>query len=223
LGWHHYYCLDEDTGDEHWNFTVEGNAQSTPAIDQGNVVFAGWDWGIGGKVYCVNLEDGSEIWNLSTKNSPCGSAVIVGDVVYFATYNFDGDGEVMAVSLLDGRPLWEKSIQRTDSTPALADGRLYVSGGCDGFSKKMTYCFDASSGDLIWNTSEDMGIGEWRCSPACAGGLLFVGATESISYNYTSLYALNASTGDVAWSYPAGGSSPAVAGGMVFSIGGGKV
>lgn len=40
----------------------------------------------------------------------------------------------------------------------------------------------------------------------------------------TALCALDASTGEmVVRSYPAGGSSPAVAGGMVFTIGSGKV
>jgi len=73
---HHYYCLDEETGRERWNFTVEGNAQSTPAISQGRVVLAGWDWGLGGRIYCLHLENGSEIWNLATGNSPCGSAAI---------------------------------------------------------------------------------------------------------------------------------------------------
>ena len=39
----------------------------------------------------------------------------------------------------------------------------------------------------------------------------------------TALCALNASTGKAVWSYPAGGSSPAVAGGMVFTMGSGKI
>jgi outer membrane protein assembly factor BamB len=218
---HHYYCLDEETGIELWNFTVEGNAQSTPAIDEGKVVFSGWEWGLGGKIYCVSLDNGSEIWNLSTRNSPCGSAALSKDVVYITTYSFEGDGDVMAVSIQDGSLLWEKAIARTDCTPAVANGLLYVCGGTDGFSDKMTYCFNASSGDLLWNTSVEEGIGEWRCSPAYADGLLFVGKTENM--NCTSLYALNANSGDVAWSYPAGGSTPSIADGMVFSIGNGKV
>ncbi|MFB3765192.1 MAG: PQQ-binding-like beta-propeller repeat protein [Methanotrichaceae archaeon] len=220
---HNYYCLEEDTGKLLWNFTVKGDAQSTPAIDQGKVVFGGWDWGLSGKVYCVNLDNGKEIWNRTTRDSPCGSAAILGDVAYFTTYNFDGDGQVMAVSLKDGSLLWEKTIQRTDCTPALANGLLYVCGGCDGFSDKITYCFNASSGDLLWNTSREDGIGEWRCSPAYADGLVFVGKTDAVSHNYNALYALNATTGNVAWSYSGGGSAPAIAGGMIFSIGGGKV
>ena len=218
---HHYYCLDEKTGAEIWNYTVEGNAQSTPAISGGNVVLSGWEWGLGGRVYCLYLDNGTEIWNLSTENSPCGSAALSKDTAYLTTYNFEGDGDVMAVSLQNGSLLWKKSIARTDCTPVLAEGRIYVCGGTDGYSDKATYCLDAETGELIWKTTADEGIGEWRCSPAYADGLLFVGRTENM--NYTTLYALNSSTGEAVWSYPAGGSSPAIAGGMVFTIGQGRL
>ena len=169
----------------------------------------------------MGLDNGSEIWNLSTRNSPCGSATLSQDAAYFTTYNFEEDGDVMALSLQNGSLLWQKSIPRTDGTPALAGGLLYVCGGTDGFSDKATYCFDAKTGDLIWGTQEDENIGEWRCSPAYADGLLFVGQTENM--NYTALHALNASTGEMVWSYPAGGSAPVVVAGMVFTIGSGKV
>ena len=218
---HHYYCLDEDTGNELWRFTVQGNAQSTPAISGSRVVLSGWEWGLGGRVYCLNLDNGTEIWNLSTENSPCGSVALSKDTAYLTTYNFEGDGDVLSVSLQNGSLLWKESIARTDCTPALATGLIYVCGGTDGYSDKATYCLDAETGELIWKTTADKGIGEWRCSPAYADGLLFVGRTENM--NYTALYALNASTGEPVWSYPAGGSSPAIAGGMVFTIGQGRM
>lgn len=218
---HHYYCLNESTGEEIWNFTVEGNAQSTPAISDGLVVLAGWEWGLGGRVYCLHLENGTEIWNQSTSNSPCGSAALFKDRAFLTTYNFEGDGDILAVSLHNGSLLWQKSISRSDSTPALADGRLYVCGGADGFSDKATYCFDAENGDLIWKTEPQDEIGEWRCSPAYADGLVFVGQTQNM--NYTALCALDAATGKTIWRYPAGGSAPAVAGGLIYSIGNGRV
>lgn len=218
---HHYYCLDEYTGREIWNFTVEGNAQSTPAIDSNRVVFGSWEWGRGGRIYCVHLNNGTEVWNLSTENSPCGSAMLNDEVVYIATYNFDGDGDLLALSLENGSVLWSAQISPTDSTPAFADNRVYVCGGCEGFSKLHTYCFDAHTGELVWRTASEMGIGDWRCSPACADGLVFVGRPDFTDYD--GIFALDATTGEVVWSYPAGGSSPAVACGMVFTIGDGRV
>lgn len=218
---HNYYCLDEYTGKELWNFTVSGNAQSTPAVSGGKVILSGWDWGKGGNVYCLNLDSGQEIWNISLENLPCGTAALTSDVAYLTTYNFEGDGDVMAISLQDGKIIWKKSIYRTDCTAAVAGSRLYVCGGVDGYSDKATYCFDASTGDLIWKTPEDEGIGEWRCSPAYADGQVFVGKTENM--DYVALYALNANTGETIWSYPAGGSAPVVADGMLFTIGSGRV
>jgi hypothetical protein len=75
----------------------------------------------------------------------------------------------------------------------------------------------------MWNTtaSED-GIGTWTCSVAVADGKVFVGKSGAY-FGYSGTYALDAFTGNVIWSYPEGGSSPAVADGMVFTIGGGKV
>jgi outer membrane protein assembly factor BamB len=218
---HHYYCLDEYTGKELWNITVEGNAQSTPAIDQGKAVLGSWDWGMGGKIYCVDLGNGREIWNLSPDNSPCGSAAIYGGAVYMATYNFGGDGDILAISLDNGSILWKARISPTDATPVVVNNKVYLCSGCEGFSELATYCFDANSGDLMWNTSPDEDIGDWRCSPAYADGLLFAGRAKFTEYAGT--FALNATTGDVVWSYPEGGSSPSLAGGMLFTVGGGRV
>jgi len=90
-----------------------------------------------------------------------------------------GDENIIALSLLNGRPLWQKAIARTDCTPAIANGRSSVCGGTDGFSDKAAYCSDAVTGETVWNTSDKEGIGEWRCSPAYADGLLFVKKTEN--------------------------------------------
>lgn len=218
---HHYYCLDEETGKEMWNFMVDGNAQSTPAIDQNRVIFGAWDWGMEGKVHCADLENGSEIWSVSTDNSPCGSATIHEGVAYIATYNFQGDGDLLALSIENGSVLWKAEVSPTDSTPALAEGRVYICGGCEGFSELFTYCFDALRGEMIWRTSAQDKIGDWRCSPACADGMIFVGQPDFRDYGGT--FALNASNGEIVWSYPEGGSSPAVADGTVYTVGDGRV
>jgi len=221
---HHYYCLDEKTGDELWNFSVGGGcAQSTPAVFAERVVFGSWEWNsaIGGRIYCVNLGDGREIWNISTDDHPCGSAAISDGCVYMTSYNFYGDGNLYAISLENGSVIWNQRVQRTDSTPTVAEGKVYVSGGCDGFSDLQTYCFDAATGDLVWMTEGVEKLGEWRCSLACAGDMVFVGKIDFETFVGT--YALNATSGEQIWFYPAGGSSPAVADGMVFTTGGGRV
>ena len=219
----HYYCWDEETGEELWNFAVSGAAQGTAAYTDGKVYFTSLPYGSGGYVYCVDSNTGAEIWSTHTTFEACGSPAISNGIVFVTNYNFYGDGGIYALNATDGSILWNKTIQRTSSTPAVAYGNVYVCGGCKGFSDLQTYCFNATTGELMWNTtaSED-GIGTWTCSVAVADGKVFVGKSGAY-FGYAGTYALDAFTGNVIWSYPEGGSSPAVADGMVFTIGGGKV
>ncbi len=224
-----YYCLDEEDGTQIWNFTVTDDyAQSTPAISDGNVVFGSWTWGLGGHIYCVNMTTGAEEWTFATPHHPCGSATISGDFVYMTTYNFSATqdpGELYALNLTDGSKIWSQPVERTDSTPAIAYGNVYVCGGCKGISDLVTYCFNATTGDAVWNTSASDELGNWKCSPAVADGMVFVGKPyfNDGVMDYVGTYALNASTGGVVWNHPKGGSSPAVADGMVFTIGSERV
>jgi outer membrane protein assembly factor BamB len=227
----HYYCLSVSDGTEVWNVTVDGNAQSTPAVSvaDGRVYFCSYG-GIGdygGAAYCVDMTTGTEIWKFTTNNSLCGSVTIGDGVVYMTEYNFYGEGALYALYSDDGSLKWSRTIQRSDSTPALVNGKLYVSGGYGGLKNKntdlITYCIDASTGEIIWNTTAASEIGDWKCSPAYADGLVFAGRPMPGCMDFEGTYALNASTGDVVWSYPEGGASAAVADGMVFTIGGGRV
>jgi len=224
-GGHHYYCFDEETGEELWNFTVSGYAQGTPAFADGKVYFTSWVY-VGGHVYCVDADTGTQIWHQTLPLDACGSPTVSNGIVYVTTYNFDGDGDIYALDANNGSILWQQTIQRTDSTPAVAYGNVYVCGGCVGYSDLQTYCFNATTGDLIWSTDASDGIGGWTQSVAVADGKVFVGkpgAGAGMFFGYAGTYTLDAFTGDIIWSYPEGGASPAIADGMVFTIGDGKV
>lgn len=219
---HHYYCLDEETGDEIWNFTVSGLAQGTTAYTDGKVYFTSLAYGSGGYVYCVDSDTGTEMWSTNTISEACGSPAISNGIVYVTTYNFYGDGDIYALNATNGSILWNKTIQRTSSTPAAAYGNVYVCGGCAGYCDLVTYCFNATTGELVWETNASDKIGGWTVSAAVADGKVFVGSSSGYS-GCAGTYALDAFTGNIIWSSPGGGSSPAVADGMVFTIGGGKV
>jgi len=225
----HFYCLDEETGELLWNFTETktgnwgvGYAQGVPAYEDGKFYLTTWLY-IGGNVYCVDADTGAEIWNQTTPLDTCGSPAVVDGTVYVTNYKFDGDGAIYAMNASDGEILWHQTIQRSDSTPAVAYGNVYVTGGCLGYSDRQTYCFNATTGDLVWETDTADTIGGWTCSVAVADGKVFVGTEGGASFDYAGTYALDAFTGDVIWSYPQGGSSSAVADDIVFTIGGGRV
>jgi alpha-tubulin suppressor-like RCC1 family protein len=233
-----YFCYNESgyihgetTSDEFWNFTVDGHAQGTPAYYDGLVYLTSW-WGDytdagNGYAYCVYASNGTEKWNKTLPISACGSPSldVSRNTVYISTYHFAGYGKLYALYMNNGTEKWNATVQRTDSTPAIdADGNVYLCGGCEGYSQKQTYCF-YPNGTEKWSTSTELDIGDWTCSVAVADGKVFVGKSadvvdlQNMTIACNGTYALNASTGDVIWSYPAGGSSPIVVDGMVFTIG----
>ncbi len=224
----HYYCLDEETGELLWTFeeTNTGSwgtayAQGTPAYADGKFYLTTWVYP-GGNIYCVNASTGEVIWHQTTPLDTCGSPTVANGVVYVTTYNFYGNGSLYALDASTGGILWQQTIQRTDSTPAVAYGNVYVAGGCSGYSDIQTYCFNATNGSLIWVTNASDGIGGWTNSVAVADGKVFVGKPGEW-FDYAGIYALDAFTGDILWNASEGGSSPAVANRMLFTIGGGKL
>ncbi|AKB30300.1 cell surface protein [Methanosarcina siciliae T4/M] len=221
----HYYCLDEDTGYLLWSFEAEGYVQSVPAYEDGKFYLASWEYGDlnQGHAYCVDAITGDPIWHINLEQNFCGSPAYRDGVLYLTTYNFYGTSDFLALDATDGSVIWQQTIESTDSTPAFAYGNVYVCGGCEGFSNVQTYCFNASTGEKVWETpsltGEEGGIGGWTCSVAVADGLAYVGTEGGGYFSYNDLYALDAFTGEVVWHIPHAGSTPALSDGMLFSIG----
>ena len=247
------YCLNENTGALIWQYQMVGYCEATPAYANGDVFVNSWGYETGANsggdnTYCLNAATGAEIWHQGgLQQESIGGPTVAGGMVFVDTYNFYGYSELAALNETTGNFLWvavgpslyasEKAlglpvvestvdIQRTDSTPAYYNGMLYLCGGCAGYSPENTYCFNAGTGKMIWDepTSLNDSVGNWTCSVAVAGGMVFVGEPSTTNYfDYSGLYALNAGSGNVVWSSTSGGSTPAVADGDVFSIQGGMV
>ncbi|PAV13689.1 cell surface protein, partial [Methanosarcina spelaei] len=205
---HHYYCLDEYTGDLLWTFEVAGDAQSVPTYADGKFYLASWDYGTSrqGHAYCVDAVTGEQIWHIDVEQNFCGSPAYKDGVLYLTTYNFYGAGDLFALKASDGSEIWRQTIPRTDSTPALAYGNVYISGG---YGQGATLCFNATTGASVWSNPPH--VGDWPWSVGVADGLAYVGG-----------YAMDAFTGEIVWSTPHGGSTPALSDGMLFSIGSDK-
>ncbi|WP_305063814.1 outer membrane protein assembly factor BamB family protein [Methanococcoides sp.] len=230
----HYYCLDEYTtypnGHELWSFAVattsSGNglegprAQGTAAYKDGKVFLTSYDYNApsyDGYVYCVYADNGSEIWTTGITDNACGSPAVGDGVVYVTTYNFYGDSAVYALDITDGSILWETPILRTDSTPAIAYGNIYVS---TGYIQHKVYCINASSGSIVWETDASDEIGGWTASVAVADGKVFAGKVSESSAmvpGYTDLVELDAYTGDILWK-ATGGATPAISDGIIYTI-----
>jgi outer membrane protein assembly factor BamB len=192
------YCLNAQTGARIWNYTTGGpftSGMSSPAVTSG-LVYVG-----GNSFYCLDASSGAEIWTypVGVRSSPAVS----GDYVYVSA----DDGNVYCLDALSGATIWNfphrdavPSMQV--SSPALADGFLYVGG--DG-----VYCLDASTGTKIWSYITGFVVSP---SPAVAGGYVYCGS------NNADTYCLDAQDGTLVWTAPTGDyeSSPAVVNGVVY-------
>lgn len=110
----------------------------------------------------------------------------------------------------DGKTGWKVRISKYNrlTTPAVADGRVFVGGG---FGSSEFHALDATNGSLLWTyEAGDPG----PASPVVADGV--------VTYNTESctVYSHDAATGERLWNYWLGSpllSQPAAAGGMIVN------
>jgi len=102
--------------------------------------------------------------------------------------------------------LWTTALGTgAGSDPAIVDGRIFI-----GSSNGKFYCFNATTGTLIWNYTN---VGEDYCSPAVADGKVYVGSFDNNTYCF------NATTGTLIWNYTASHGvygAPSVVDGKVY-------
>ncbi len=96
------------------------------------------------------------------------------------------------------------------ASPAVVGGKVYVTS----YDGKL-YVFDAATGDLVWSFTTATSGYNMPSSPAVVNGIVYFGA----GYADDNIYALNANTGALLWSYYTGSpmtSSPVVSNGVVY-------
>ncbi len=166
------------------------------------------------------------VWKFRTTGRVISSPLVVGDVVYVGST----DGSLYAVNRADGTQQWKYDTRGpVSSSPAFHNGVVYV-GSLDG----LVHAVDASTGKSRWMFATR---GERRftapgihgaiprtermpdpfdvflSSPMIANGLVFIGSGDQ------HVYALDAATGALRWSFATGDvvhASPAFADGLVY-------
>jgi outer membrane protein assembly factor BamB len=144
---------------------------------------------------------------------------VAGGTVYIGSDN----GTVYALDAVTGSLRWARTTaDSVDSSPAVAGGTVYVY-GVDGNDDGTVYALDAATGHLRWayttvGVPGSIGgccttLGAMETSPAATGGTVYDGSDDG------TVYALDAATGHLRWTYTsvgAIGSSPAATGGTVY-------
>ena len=197
------YALDADTGAVRrtYDFCCEDLLSSDPAVANGIIYVGLFDTGL----HALDAKTGARLWNYPPiARVICSPAVANGRVYFNDSEDNNGDG-VYALDAKTGKPLWFSIINSSFSSPAVANGVVYV-----GSDDSNLYALDAVTGVKLWNYTTGWVV---RTSPVVANGVVYFGSYDK------NVYALNASTGAKLWSYATGDwvwSSPAVANGVVY-------
>jgi hypothetical protein len=133
------FCLDAETGEEHWRVPTDLPVWGMPALD-GASLYAGIGNGNfmesaekpAGAVLCLEAATGKRLWQCDAHDGVLGRVAVDAGGVYFGSR----DGCCYAVDRKDGRPRWKQDLgSPVVASPALAEGgsgsALYVaaSGG----------------------------------------------------------------------------------------------
>ena len=221
------HAVDAETGEAEWTFEPDGYASSAPAVVDGRVYVGTW----GQQFYALDATTGDPVWQADVGHRFGSSSPVVHDgVVYVGTI---GDGPlvvsgsddedefescaVLALDATTGEQLWRYDDfggkENVESSPALADGRVYVG------SESGLYALDADTGEIAWKRNDVQTHPD--PSPAVVDGVVYYGAPNTADGGPPArLRALDATTGDTRWTAGVDDvslrTSPAVADGTVY-------
>ena len=195
------YCIDAGSGSLVWNFTTGFGIKSSPAVGDGKVYIGPDD----GYVYCLDAKNGSLVWK-----TPAGgyipthfdsvarlssSPTVVGGRVYVGSL----DNNTYCLDANSGNVIWTyKTSGYITSSPAVVDGAVYITSQEP--ASGVLYKLDANTSSFIWKHSIPYQlIGErgtdMFASPVVADGMVFT------SSNKDHYYGINATTGEIKWTY----------------------
>jgi len=142
---------------EIWEYKTEGSIISSPVASNGKVYVGSCDK----YLYCFDEWTGNLIWKALTGSRLCSAPAVVDGKIYTGP----DDGYVHCFDAVTGQELWKAdagasvltfdptgnpiqsyTMAPIQSSPIVTGGRVYV-----GSLANMTYCFDATSGRLIWS------------------------------------------------------------------------
>ncbi|MDQ2905021.1 MAG: PQQ-binding-like beta-propeller repeat protein [Chloroflexota bacterium] len=149
-------------------------------------------------IYAINPANGTLLWSFSTFGSTAWMTV-QDNVVYGAAFT-----NLFALDATTGRPLWQKKLaypnQEPSFTPLVINHVLYTA-SCNytkltsGYLTCYFLAFNATNGTEKWHTHVNRLI---FADPAGADGVIYYGTNMG-----GHVYAVNASTGSVTWTYTA--------------------
>ncbi len=179
---HRYFAFDKKTGEVVWTTTPGGPPKDTTypvsvvaEINNRRLLI---DGNSDGHVYAMDVQTGEKVWGFQVSQGPLNASVVVDGTRVYASHNRENtDTTVMGrVVCIDGtgtgditksHELWRvDGIEAGYSSPAIADGRLYVVD-----SAANLHCLNGETGEVHWTHSlGTVGKG----SPVVVDGKIYV-------------------------------------------------
>jgi len=185
------YAVDANTGDLLWD--VPGGASPTQIAVENNTIYYGDGYCC---IVALDAATGAGVWSFDSTSGWAASPTVLNGVVYIGGNN----GGLWAVA--NGGQVWYDGLPGAASAPAVVNGVAYFLDDSNSLD-----ALDASNGSHLW--TQYLG-GYVLGSPVVANGTVYAGTAN--------MYAFNATTGAILWSYSTGNEvgTPAVANGVVY-------
>jgi outer membrane protein assembly factor BamB len=202
------YAVDANTGAEKWSYSICFPMKSTPVVANGKVYTGADD----GNVYALDASTGTKVWQTPAGGITIAAVPAIGAITASADIRSSPKiyGNVLYVGALDGNfyaldpssglVLWKYQTGGPIlATPCITSDGIYVPAstpGANGTFYKLNL-----NGQLIWKDSIPyFSSGGWMdAAPTVAPdlGLVF------LRRDYRLTYGINATTGDILWTYDA--------------------
>jgi len=215
------YALNADNGDLVWKKYLEdaGDIHSYPAYYDG-AVFVGTEGSqrsnaMPSRMYALDAETGKELWRFEVDyiqgklNLIHAAPAIADGVVYFGAEN----GYFYALSSKDGSLIWKQQIASgaeelvgVSSAAAVGYGKVFV-----GTYEGKFFALDQKDGRAVWEYR--FGKANADSAPVLADNKVYFGVGEGGDGYF---YSFDAENGKVLWKEKLGGSSGALANGVLI-------
>lgn len=209
-------CLSPIDGKVEWEFKTQGRFVSGPTLHEGIVYVAGGD----GLLYALRAMTGEKLWAFKANEELVSAPTVAGDRVLVASQS----ETVFAVNRETGAWLWQYRRDspsgftvRGTSTPVVGPELAYM-----GFADGYLVALNLESGVAIWEKRLSVSGGtqflDVDTTPVLVGNRLYVASyLDGVS-------ALDARTGDLAWTTKHGGLTALLSrGNTLFATGDGSL
>ena len=191
------HAFNATTGTQEWNYTINSYIPQSPTVADG-VVFASTVYPA--TVWALNASTGAVLWTSPIDGSvPQSSPAVESGFVYVDST----DNHVYALNESSGAPVWNYTYTAGGyliNSPFVSDGAVYVGGAA-------LCALNASTGGLLWNYTFDIenvqpneGI---TTNAIVVDGVVYFASTNRDVYDHD-VFALNATSGSLIWSYITG-------------------